>query len=237
MNSNDAGKMRLLLLDDNRLQSSLYAKYLLSCPHIAQVDCADSAVAAGKLLRQGTYDAAVMELFGQKGDVLHLLDSMRMGRIRRPGIVIVITGVYDERTRKALQRLGVSCLLESPCEPRILLQSIRDLMTEGDEKERNSEKLYEWLIRSGCNPMRSGVRYLVYCVDLCMQDNTMPLKEIYMSCAEVFNTSTQSVECAIRGLKDYEILRNRLSSYTNGKLTSGRIIRLLAERKELWINL
>ena len=41
---------------------------------------------------------------------------------------------------------------------------------------------------------------------------------------------------AVRSLKDCQKLCDALNSCAAGKLTNGKIIRLLAERKEIWIN-
>ena len=236
MNVNGDGKLRILLVDENRLQCDLYAKYLLSYPQIIAADRACSVAQAGKLLRTNTYHVMVISLAVRGNDTMTLLDSMRTGRIHRPEIVIVTAGIYDDNTLRALQRLGVSHLLEMPCSSEALLQCIRTLVSASKPEIRQLDLLYEWLVSKGCSPMRLGTRYLVNCVSICMQDNTLSLKEVYIACAQQCNTTFQNVESAVRSLKDCQKLCDALNSCAAGKLTNGKIIRLLAERKEIWIN-
>jgi len=119
-------KERLLLIDDDARLSTMVGEYLRS--HGYEVDCAGSLGAGRERLKQGSYDALLLDLMLPDGDGLDLTRELRADpRLRRLPL-LMLTARGEPMDRIVGLELGADDYLPKPFEPRELLARVKALL-------------------------------------------------------------------------------------------------------------
>jgi DNA-binding response OmpR family regulator len=117
---------RLLLIDDDARLSTMVGDYLRG--HGFEVDCAGSLGAGRERLRQGGYDALLLDLMLPDGDGLELTRELRAdARLRRLPL-LMLTARGEPMDRIVGLELGADDYLPKPFEPRELLARVKALL-------------------------------------------------------------------------------------------------------------
>ena len=128
---------RLLLVDDDLRLTSMVGDYLRV--HGFEVAAAGSLKAARELLRQGSYDALLLDLMLPDGDGLDLTRELRADVRTRRLPLLMLTARGEPSDRIVGLELGADDYLPKPFEPRELLARVKALLrraapaSEGDE--------------------------------------------------------------------------------------------------------
>jgi two-component system, OmpR family, phosphate regulon response regulator OmpR len=117
---------RLLLIDDDARLGSMVGDYLRG--HGYAVDCAGTLAAGRERLRQGGYDALLLDLMLPDGDGLELTRELRADpRLQRLPL-LMLTARGEPMDRIVGLELGADDYLPKPFEPRELLARIKALL-------------------------------------------------------------------------------------------------------------
>jgi two-component system, OmpR family, phosphate regulon response regulator OmpR len=117
---------RLLLIDDDARLSTMVGDYLRG--HGFEVDCAGSLGAGRERLRQGGYDALLLDLMLPDGDGLELTRELRAdARLHRLPL-LMLTARGEPMDRIVGLELGADDYLPKPFEPRELLARVKALL-------------------------------------------------------------------------------------------------------------
>ncbi|CAB3740966.1 Response regulator UvrY [Achromobacter deleyi] len=114
--------LNLLIVDDHLIIRRGLARILLEDPRVGQVDEAADAPSALRALRQGRYDALVLDVALGERDGLDVLKTVRADY---PGLGVVMLSVYPESqfAVRAL-RAGAHAYLNKGCDPDELLAAL-----------------------------------------------------------------------------------------------------------------
>ena len=117
---------RLLLIDDDARLSTMVGDYLRG--HGFAVDSAGTLAAGRERLRQGSYDALLLDLMLPDGDGLELTRELRGdARLRRLPL-LMLTARGEPMDRIVGLELGADDYLPKPFEPRELLARVKALL-------------------------------------------------------------------------------------------------------------
>jgi len=225
--SRDLGGLHILIVCADRQMSSLFGKYL-------RADCVHSEAEAVRRLRHARYDVLVVEFMTGGVNGFALMEQICRDPSVCPQLVIALSALCSEPLLNTMQRLKVSYVLKTPCTPRTLSNTIRQLLQADDPQAQQEEKLQRWLMDAGCSFLASGLRYLVSCVSLYLRDDTQTMKVLYVLTAQRYQVTPTQVESAIRNFTAGEWL-HRILPESTGRLTKSQVICMLAERKAQWI--
>ncbi|HNU10031.1 MAG TPA: response regulator transcription factor [Rubrivivax sp.] len=117
---------RLLLIDDDKRLTDMLGDYLRRNGY--EVDAAASLAAGRERLRQGGYDALLLDLMLPDGDGLDLTRELRNdARLRRLPL-LMLTARGEPMDRIVGLELGADDYLPKPFEPRELLARVKALL-------------------------------------------------------------------------------------------------------------
>lgn len=125
MEQQNGGKVppRLLLIDDEPVLLRCYGRLLATQ---FQVDLANSAADALKLVVQNPYSIVLSDLQMPIQDGLGLLRSIRA--VQPHAIRLLFTGGVDRRISAALGDGTIFTVIEKPCPADLLFEMLRDCM-------------------------------------------------------------------------------------------------------------
>jgi len=117
---------RLLLIDDDARLTAMVADYLRS--NGFDVQAAGSLAAGRELLRQGSFDALLLDLMLPDGDGLDLTRELRADARTRRLPLLMLTARGEPPDRIVGLEIGADDYLPKPFEPRELLARVKALL-------------------------------------------------------------------------------------------------------------
>jgi DNA-binding response OmpR family regulator len=130
---------RLLLIDDDLRLSDMVGGYLRS--NGLEVDTAGSLAAGRQRLKQGAYDALVLDLMLPDGDGLAFTRELRTDRRTRRLPLLMLTARGEPTDRIVGLELGADDYLGKPFEPRELLARVKALLRRAAPEPGDDEVL------------------------------------------------------------------------------------------------
>ena len=133
----DMSPAKLLLIDDDARLTSMVGDYLRG--HGFEVDTASSLAAGRERLRNGLYDALVLDLMLPDGDGLEMTRELRGDARTRRLPLLMLTARGEPMDRIIGLEIGADDYLPKPFEPRELLARVKALLRrsapepDGDE--------------------------------------------------------------------------------------------------------
>ncbi len=132
--TNQSGRIRLLLVDDEKEYVNVLSKRM-SRRNIDVVP-AHSGTEAIRVLREGRFDAAILDL---KMEDMDGIDVLRIFKKMDPSLpVIMLTGHGSERAAREGVELGAFDYLMKPCDFDILVQRVQAACSGGMEAPATS---------------------------------------------------------------------------------------------------
>jgi len=117
---------RLLLIDDDARLTAMVADYLRA--NGFDVQAAGSLAAGRELLRQGSFDALLLDLMLPDGDGLDLTRELRADARTRRLPLLMLTARGEPPDRIVGLEIGADDYLPKPFEPRELLARVKALL-------------------------------------------------------------------------------------------------------------
>ncbi len=130
---------RLLLIDDDARLTSMVGDYLRR--NGFEVDAAGSLAAGRERLRQGGYDALLLDLMLPDGDGLDFTRELRGAARTRRLPLLMLTARGDSTDRIVGLELGADDYLPKPFEPRELLARVKALLRRASPEPAVDEVL------------------------------------------------------------------------------------------------
>jgi DNA-binding response OmpR family regulator len=130
---------RVLLIDDDRRLTDMVAAYLRS--HGFEVECAGSLAAGREALKQGRFDALVLDLMLPDGDGLAVTTELRSQAHTRRLPLLMLTARGEPMDRIVGLEIGADDYLAKPFEPRELLARLNALLRRSAPGDDDSEVL------------------------------------------------------------------------------------------------
>ncbi len=130
---------RLLLIDDDARLAAMVGDYLRHAGF--EVDAAGSLAAGRDKLREGTYDALLLDLMLPDGDGLDLTRELRADSRTRRLPLLMLTARGEPPDRIVGLELGADDYLGKPFEPRELLARVKALLRRAQPEAAADEVL------------------------------------------------------------------------------------------------
>ncbi|MDQ6827450.1 MAG: response regulator, partial [Gemmatimonadota bacterium] len=125
-----ARAIRILVVDDDEVDRMVVRRRLASAGIEAELDEAESAQEALRLLVRGSYDCVLLDFNIPGGDGRALLRALRQAGLEVP--VIMLTGLGDEQIAVDLMKAGAAdYIAKNTLTPERLSQSLRHAMSLG----------------------------------------------------------------------------------------------------------
>ena len=134
-----APAQRLLLIDDDTRLTGMVGDYLRNAGFA--VDAAGSLAAGRELLREGHYDALLLDLMLPDGDGLDLTRELRADARTRRLPLLMLTARGEAMDRIVGLELGADDYLGKPFEPRELLARVKALLRRAQPEAAADEVL------------------------------------------------------------------------------------------------
>jgi DNA-binding response OmpR family regulator len=134
-----ANAQRLLLIDDDARLTGMIGDYLRNAGF--EVDTAASLAAGRDKLREGQYDALLLDLMLPDGDGLDLTRELRAEARTRRLPLLMLTARGEPLDRIVGLELGADDYLGKPFEPRELLARVKALLRRAQPEPANDEVL------------------------------------------------------------------------------------------------
>jgi DNA-binding response OmpR family regulator len=134
-----ANTQRLLLIDDDARLTGMVGDYLRNAGF--EVDTAPSLAAGRDKLREGQYDALLLDLMLPDGDGLDLTRELRAEARTRRLPLLMLTARGEPLDRIVGLELGADDYLGKPFEPRELLARVKALLRRAQPEPANDEVL------------------------------------------------------------------------------------------------
>jgi two-component system, OmpR family, phosphate regulon response regulator OmpR len=134
-----ANTQRLLLIDDDARLTGMVGDYLRNAGF--EVDTARSLAAGRDKLREGQYDALLLDLMLPDGDGLDLTRELRAEARTRRLPLLMLTARGEPLDRIVGLELGADDYLGKPFEPRELLARVKALLRRAQPEPANDEVL------------------------------------------------------------------------------------------------
>jgi len=226
-------KLKVVLIDDDPTLCHNSQKILNSSEEFEVVGIGYNGSEAIEIIESTNPDVVILDIIMPKVDGLDVLSHFQ----DREGIeFIVLSAVeHDIITRKAIE-FGAMYYLMKPFDPQELLEKLKALMTGEvpDEKVDVSTSQYykaiEILLRNLGVPMHvKGYNYLyhgIYEITQLPNDGFKITQEVYPKIAQLYSTSTASVEKAIRAAVMSTFSRgnkNYIQSYFSKEIFNDKI--------------
>jgi DNA-binding response OmpR family regulator len=135
----DMNSAKLLLIDDDARLTSMVGDYLRG--HGFDVDAAGSLAAGRERLRNGFYDALVLDLMLPDGDGLEMTRQLRGDARTRRLPLLMLTARGEPMDRVIGLEIGADDYLPKPFEPRELLARIKALLRRAAPERADDEVL------------------------------------------------------------------------------------------------
>lgn len=229
-----AGKLNILIVEDNREFAAILRDFLEARPEFDVVGVANDGLEAISYIKDISIDLILLDLIMPKLDGIGVLEELNtMNLKRRPKIAVLSAVGNDNFTYKAL-KLGADYYMVKPFDMDVLSKRIIDLFQETQPKnvfsnEVQSKSGYEatdpeveisqFLHRMGVPPHIKGYQYLKEAVCMVLKDMTLlsSLTTIlYPEIGKKYNTTSSRVERAIRHGIETASVRDK--SEAGGKL-------------------
>lgn len=146
-----ATAQRLLLIDDDARLTAMVGDYLRQAGFV--VDVADTLAAGRAHLRQGHYDALLLDLMLPDGDGLDLTRELRADARTRRLPLLMLTARGEPMDRIVGLELGADDYLGKPFEPRELLARVKALL-----RRAQPDNLHDDVLRFGRLEVDLGAR-------------------------------------------------------------------------------
>ena len=130
---------RLLLIDDDVRLTSMVGDYLRG--HGFEVDTAGSLKAGREMLRQGSFDALLLDLMLPDGDGLDLTRELRAEPRTRRLPLLMLTARGEPMDRIVGLEIGADDYLPKPFEPRELLARLKALLRRSAPEAAGDDQL------------------------------------------------------------------------------------------------
>lgn len=146
-----ATAQRLLLIDDDARLTAMVGDYLRQAGFV--VDVAGTLAAGRDHLRQGHYDALLLDLMLPDGDGLDLTRELRADARTRRLPLLMLTARGEPMDRIVGLELGADDYLGKPFEPRELLARVKALL-----RRAQPDNLHDDVLRFGRLEVDLGAR-------------------------------------------------------------------------------
>ena len=133
------GTARLLLIDDDLRLTAMVGDYLRTNGY--EVDVAGSLAAGRERLRQGGYDALVLDLMLPDGDGLDLTRELRSDSRHKRLPLLMLTARGEPLDRVLGLEMGADDYLAKPFEARELLARIKALLRRAQANSESDDVL------------------------------------------------------------------------------------------------
>ena len=134
-----AHAQRLLLIDDDARLTGMVGDYLRNAGY--EVDAAGSLAAGRERLRDGHYDALLLDLMLPDGDGLDLTRELRSDARTRRLPLLMLTARGEPLDRIVGLEIGADDYLGKPFEPRELLARVKALLRRAQPEAAADEVL------------------------------------------------------------------------------------------------
>ncbi|MBR2258488.1 MAG: sporulation transcription factor Spo0A [Blautia sp.] len=212
-------RIKVMIVDDNEAFVDELAAFVMRDPGLLLVGKAYNADQAKRIIRERVPDVVTLDIIMPKGDGLSVMDAIMRDRLlyRKPGF-LVVTAVGDERVAQDAFAHGALYYLRKPTEIPLILSKIRTVYNRGRLLSRTRKAalmeepaLYNSgnldtditgiLHELGIPNSIKGFAYLRDAVKLALSDHqalNVVSRDLYPKIAELYQTSPQTVERAIR---------------------------------------
>ena len=260
VNNDTAGKIRILLADDNSEVCGMMQGFLDKQTDMEVLGCVYDGIAAVEAIAQLAPDVAVIDGVMPKLDGLGVLEKI-YDITERP-ICIILSEITQEKITKKAIELGADYYMVKPVDLDILVQRIRQLREKTEDRYTHThsfavardagtqlnieQKVTKILHEIGVPAHIRGYHYMREAITMAVNDIEVLnyiTKELYPSIAQKMNTTSSRVERAIRHAIEVAWSRGKIDAidslfgYTinnhKGKPTNSEFIALIADRLRL----
>ncbi|MBC7938422.1 MAG: response regulator transcription factor [Chitinophagaceae bacterium] len=130
---------RLLIIDDDQRLTDMVGDYLRRSGF--EVDCAGSLAAGRERLKEGSYDALLLDLMLPDGDGLDLTRELRADARTRRLPLLMLTARGEPMDRIVGLEIGADDYLPKPFEPRELLARVKALLRRAAPDRQSDDVL------------------------------------------------------------------------------------------------
>lgn len=185
----------LLIADSNEDFRVELKKALLP---MYQVLCCQDGQTALDMLRERSIDVLVMDPLLPEMDGLSVLQLAAEEDIHP--VTLLVGSYFSAYIEETAARLGVGYLLRKPCNLRMLVQRIQDVVRRANIQGPDQRKeIQRVLLEMGFSAKRKGFQYLTEAIEYVLEYGFQPLtKVVYPEVGKQFGHSWENVERALR---------------------------------------
>lgn len=255
------GRIKLLIVDDNRELADILGDYLEEKKKFQVVGKAVNGLEALKLMESIDIDLVILDLIMPKLDGIGVLEELSTRNLsHKPKIVVLSAVGGDDYTKRALS-LGADYYIVKPFDMNIFASRMMELFDEEDSAAAQEQtaaaiektkpltidletEVSEFLCKLGIPVNATGYTYAKEAVEMVINDITALsgiTKIIYPAVADKYSTTVSRVERSIRhtieilAAKNNTELWRRLFLNSNNKPTNGEFIGVVADAIRLKI--